>query len=703
MDEINDIILFKKIKINESDNLRSLIKNFCNYAYDELDIDSIFKIEDWLNKLLEFEIFLSLTKKRHRDHLKHACRIALLGDDIMQRELIFEGKKFKLIYLIRELLLLNPQSKKIFKMYNIDINEPELLDKKILQVWLIAAIFHDIGFIYEAFVESWKNIHFLKEFPNFKELYLGIESEISNFERSFRVSEMHSKHVPCDLIRGFDHGEIGACLISNLLCESNFICDMAAIIADCHTSKEEINFVDNPLSFLMIVLDEVQEWQRPAVGRKMEDQVLSENVGNYMGFRESINDKPELDNISLTYEINKINDTTANILLDFVLDYGDKKDILEKTSFSFPLMMYLKYKNMQRLLIERSDLDEKDTCPTKTEKENHEEESHKKAISINEAFNKLGFNYLLDFEIALKIKSERDLAEKWHRQCDMLLFKSMIDKNSVISSWLCDVADYREQKGIIEFTLNKSLPLPKIFFGDFRNAFLKSHEEYLRDLYISTEKWDATYKYEKTKEKEFVKYTSIIKRKIETPSQDMSVNGIYVSYDADLTNDKIKIKVDGSDVTNKIKFALIPSKKRKDYEFAEKSIIYIPFEIPLFFGSSKNVEIKTVTKIAIKSIKENKIYHDGLTNPRKLRNMSAKLTILWEQELFNEMYKEGILFRGKAAEYTKLFGKIIGNKKISVGEACRAIIAPETKDKYYIFSVDAGIVEQNEIFGIVYH
>jgi hypothetical protein len=120
--------------------------------------------EEWLEQLLERELFLSITKKRHRDHLLHACRIALLGERILMGKITYDGdKEFRLLDLVRELLKKQEDTQKLLELYEVDTADNEALDGKILQVWYIAALFHDVGFIYEAFTEAWNSSRILKK------------------------------------------------------------------------------------------------------------------------------------------------------------------------------------------------------------------------------------------------------------------------------------------------------------------------------------------------------------------------------------------------------------------------------------------------------------------------------------------------------------------------------------------------------------
>ncbi len=106
---------------------------------------------------------------------------------------------------------------------------------------------------------------------------------------------------------------------------------------------------ERPLSFLAVLLDEIQEWERPVLGRKLREQAFLAKIRQLSPYIEPQEAKSELNYISLTsnnadnFEVD-ISDS-GNLDLNFTLDYGDS---LETSNFSFPMMLYLKYKNWRR-------------------------------------------------------------------------------------------------------------------------------------------------------------------------------------------------------------------------------------------------------------------------------------------------------------------------------------------------------------------
>ena len=142
---IDDEVLFGSIDISKDDTFCTLINGISNHVYkdDNIMLDSIFDIKNWLKRLLDCEVFLSTSKKRHRDHLLHACRIALLGEKILKWDVKFNDKSIKFLDMVRELLLTTPKYSALLSSYEIDLDDQILINRLILQSWYVAALFHD--------------------------------------------------------------------------------------------------------------------------------------------------------------------------------------------------------------------------------------------------------------------------------------------------------------------------------------------------------------------------------------------------------------------------------------------------------------------------------------------------------------------------------------------------------------------------------
>jgi len=693
----------EELKIYGEPSFEQLIKKISDYVYDKRGLDAQFEIKAWLENLLERELFLSITKKRHRDHLLHACRMALLGERILKGKIIYDdGKEFRLLDLVRELFRKQKDTQKLLKLYEVDTLNNEALDEKILQIWFIAALFHDVGFIYEAFTEVWENLKDIMKYPNFKEMHLDIEKALANFKKRFSVSDVRVKLYKSKFTREFDHSKIGACLISNLLGESNLICDMAAFITDHHSSNETLEFTERPLSFLMVLLDEIQEWERPVLGRKIRDQILSEKISKLSPFIEYPEVKPELESISLSSDSNEdfeIKMKNGNLNLDFTLDYGDNATILEKTDFSFPLMLYLKYKDLQRLRIgdERKlkealrealevspffSTDSTDDIITELNKsvskklerlfidnllEQALEKPKVQVIHKDKEWEVVDGNkkYLIqkdngelivnpdlpfNFSISLNFVSEDSVAKKWDRQCEILLHETKKNKNITINNWLNKIISYKKGN-VIEFKI-EGKDMPRVLSGDFKKVITDSHKTYLREEYISVEMFRMERTYEKTDESDTIKVITKVEQKLKNNSDPITeISGVFASTDEKIINVNVKeVKENnGLDITGNIWKSSIPRKEDEDEGYKERFAMYIPFEKPLLY-EIKDIEHKIEMFIPSNNLKGDRIkniyYFDGIYNiRRKFSIRTGKVIIKWDKNVFNSYFSESLFFK----------------------------------------------------------
>jgi hypothetical protein len=620
---INDDFLFKDINISSNNSFKEFIEAIANYAYDNIELDGIFHIEEWLEALLECEIFLSTTKKRHRDHLLHACRIALLGEYILNKELIYNGSKLKFIDLVAELFIKDDKINAIIKCYETDFKEGDL-NKLIKQVWYVAALFHDIGYVYDSYIESWKSIKQILRAPHFSEFISHIENDINRFQKELTVSSMHERIITHIFKNNFDHAEIGACLISSLLIESNLICDLAAYVTECHSSSEVVAFSNNPLSFLLIILDEAQEWQRPVMGKKIRDDALAAEISKYSPYIEHAGKDPELKGIELSYNIEKVSDN-LKINLNFILNYGSDSKIIEDTNFHLPLMLYIKYKNFQRLRVAEETVNEDIITP------------------ICKKY--LNFDYnSVDFNVAFRFKAEVPLAHFWVRQSQILMINSKIEHNHSVVKWLNDFIGVGKNPRQIDLNIDRS-STPRILQGDFKPSILDSKDSFFRDSFLEEKELRTEFIFRYLDETGTVDIEILANRTI-TSSKEIPVYGFFTALGEKGLLSKMQImtcKVNDSilDPTKEVKF--FPLTEIYEYERTGNFGMYIPFKKPLIGSDEKRIEYKLHYRANIWEM-------DPITvikNTRTRREIEkAEITAWWDKRLVEKYLSDVVSFNG---------------------------------------------------------
>jgi hypothetical protein len=660
-----------------------------DHLHKKINIDAAFDLESWLKEFLDSEVVLSTTKKRHRDHLLHACRIAILGEKILLENNLKNENKFKFIDVIRHLMIKNEKYSNLFEYYDVSIDDynKENLNSILLQSWYISSLFHDVGYIYEAFRESWKNLRLLDKYPKFLEFYLNVESSIINFQNSFKISDIKKIETNPYFIREFDHGVLGAYLIRSLLGDNNLICDLAALIAESHTSSDKIEFSDDPLPFLLVILDEIQEWERPVLGRKMQDQALAVKIKNYCPYIDNQKKTPELEHIK--YEMIADISKPKNELylgLKFELDYGNDVDIINDTGFSYPIMLYLKYKNLQRLKIDNEKL--------------------KKAVieCIKKDISKV------NLDVSLKLTSDYPLVHLWDRQCNILMTKALKNNNHIISNWLAHDIKYRDEQG----TAILKIPLKRTFDGNFQKIVLDSHLTFSRDKYIHKKRCEIKINYSPIDDQGQILCTTTVAELLKNKNNVAPIYGLYTCLDEVIEPDSLELR--SVEVNKKRIFKTsdekvfyklpVETEKKSRQPFREAFGGYIPFSVPMIGDEEKEIKMDFEFKTNIK----NKVLYDGIFNTRNITPIeNPALIIEWEKNIYDKYFRRAIKFKGTADQVKKFlnylkFGVDVKEKESKFGETFKFDIInhPESKGDYYKFDISPGRIDPYFLHGFAW-
>jgi hypothetical protein len=235
-------------------------------------------------------------------------------------------------------------------------SETNLLKK----IWLIAAIDHDIGYSFTYIRELFKSNSMLKsDSPNDpndpnKPLKLDkphtisvISKEIENvFEQLYDIIRTHATSIDTILhntnLKEIPHGVIGAFYVRNLI-ENEYVIELAArAIARHDDDSRQICFHKEPLCFLLVLLDEIQEWGRPL---KTTEEFGFDEI---QSFSMKLFARCDLPYIKYYREHQHKRDKIGTFV--FELDYTISDEVLKQTEFSFPHFFYLKQLNLSRLM-----------------------------------------------------------------------------------------------------------------------------------------------------------------------------------------------------------------------------------------------------------------------------------------------------------------------------------------------------------------
>ena len=259
------LLKFSDIPSAFSGFLEAALYLISEYAHEVYNLTREFPLYESLSHLWTSEVVLYSLKPSYRDHLHHVINVCLLG-----------------LAFIEAGFLEKIQNKDTIKNKN-----------KLVRNWIITGLLHDIGYCVDLPQYLIDHIKHVAISPCIKKYCSFIEESISKAEQNL-YSDLNNwlpKQWNCEKI---DHGVISAFYILFARGkESNYIdlqtinswkedlhdACLAAISHNLPPSYEGQNppviFPDkHPLSFLLLICDHIQEWDRPRIDRSRLQQHL---------------------------------------------------------------------------------------------------------------------------------------------------------------------------------------------------------------------------------------------------------------------------------------------------------------------------------------------------------------------------------------------------------------------------------------------
>ena len=213
--------------------------------HTELGLPPRFDIRLHMLMAARGEPALHSLKRFYRDHFNHALEVASLG------HLLLETK-----------LKSNLNLKKIISaIMGID-------EKRLLKLWYLTALTHDVGYAIEILKATEKHLSFFTNDIGLKQLQADVRNALENLSKT--ATDKLSFISPDDQ-PGEDHGVVGALHLQSLI--ERIAKDDRNIDPDeylpvvraigLHNLRKPVRFSKDPLAFLLILCDTIQEWNRP--------------------------------------------------------------------------------------------------------------------------------------------------------------------------------------------------------------------------------------------------------------------------------------------------------------------------------------------------------------------------------------------------------------------------------------------------------
>jgi len=253
-------------EVSPSEEFEAQIGLVEEYAHTVYGLDRDIWFHKVLSDLFPFEVVMYLMKPAFRDHLYHVLQVYLLGEFLLESRMEVPA---------------TPQNQAPDRaLWNILLKNSNDLEKRgwLGRNWVFAALFHDIGFIYDA-VRQVMNQNISPRSPDLARLFTELRESYRKAETNMMQKEDGLKHVikawlgtDADKVSTLDHG-LFSCAEGIALYEALFnepdlekmdLKDAFKAILK-HNLKVKIQCEDEPLSFLLFLCDHLQEWDRPRV------------------------------------------------------------------------------------------------------------------------------------------------------------------------------------------------------------------------------------------------------------------------------------------------------------------------------------------------------------------------------------------------------------------------------------------------------
>lgn len=220
------------------------------FARREWGFEGAIDAEGDLRSFAQVEPALYLWRNAYRDHLLHVADVCLLGWLLLDSRL--PGRECSLANHVGAMLGMS--------------------EKLVFGNWFLAALFHDVGYAVEAIRQAVGHVAYLRS-DHLKQLRTELDEVMKG--AGFSVGRDILETVPGNDGQGLDHGVIGAIHLREVLTKAidnprrrELFKPACRAILVHNLRNVSVLAVSEPLSALLILCDELQEWERPRINGK---------------------------------------------------------------------------------------------------------------------------------------------------------------------------------------------------------------------------------------------------------------------------------------------------------------------------------------------------------------------------------------------------------------------------------------------------
>lgn len=277
----------------------------------------------------------------------------------------------------------------------------------------------------------------------------------------------------------------------------------------------------------------------------------------------------------------------------------------------------------------------------------------------------LNFNFVIGSEIPLEYM--------WRRQLNILALKVITDCHNDLKTWLDEIfKSLKNNNNKIVFEINGPGP-ERLLSANYDEIILKSHNDYVTDSYIKSEIFKMYQLYKPSDHPGRIRSEIESERTLASSNKNIPVYGYYTCFDENIIKDTlnlISISEDKDDVIKNKQLVKLPGAgDSKAGKYEEDYAMFVPFKTPLIGDVKKDIKYKFEMETSIGEGFTANINDDVVIQPRKLFDgiyngrrdtyiEFAKLVVKWDKNLFDDHFKECIVFKGDHYETHKLLSSI---------------------------------------------
>jgi len=230
-------------------------------ATRQYGLEGALDIRGTLRSFARVEPALYLWREAYRDHLLHAADVCLLGWLLLDSKLPGSGETLAMSVAAR-------------------MGAREDL---VYANWFLASLLHDVGYAVDAICQAVGQIRYLRS-DSLEQLREQVTRVIDECRATIESTTLQALEGGDS--EGLDHGVIGSLHLSDTLTKaipdparrSRFQPACAAILKH-NLVREPVSFGTEPIAALLILCDELQEWERPRMSGRWLAALSREAMG----------------------------------------------------------------------------------------------------------------------------------------------------------------------------------------------------------------------------------------------------------------------------------------------------------------------------------------------------------------------------------------------------------------------------------------